>query len=171
MDERFARVLRRQVVEGFSDLRGAAASVTLPVSERLLNDIVAETLPRSASLRELHVTPLSGDRFSLRARLGSSPLLPPVRLTLAIDRQPDLPDAPVLILRMETTGLMALAGPVLRLMNALPPGITLEDNRIHVDLRVLTERYHLSAYLPYLEEIRVNTVEGAAVLTVRARVR
>jgi hypothetical protein len=171
VDERFVRLLRRQLADGFSDLRGAEAAVTIPVTEKLLNEILAESLPQSAAIRDLHVTPLASDRFTVRARLGSSTLLPPLKLTLAIDRQPDLPASPVLILRLEATGLMALAGPVLRLLNAMPEGIRVKDDRIHVDLRALAERYRLDMYFDHLDEIRVSSIEGSLGLAIRGRIR
>ena len=171
MDERIVRLLRRQLADGFSDLRGAEASVTIPLTEKLLNEILAESLPHSAAIRDLHVAPLASDRFTVRARLGSSTLLPPFKLTLAIDRQPDLPASPVLILRLEATGLMALARPVLRMLNALPEGIRVKDDRIHVDLRALADRYRLAMYFDHLDEVRVNSVEGSLVLAVRGRIR
>lgn len=171
VDARLERVLRRQLAEGFPDLRGADAAITVPVSERLLNEILAETIPRSVPVSELHVTPEPDDRFAVQFRVGSSPFIPLVKITFAIDRQPDLPAFPVIVLRMETPGLMMLAGPVLRLLNALPAGMTVKDDRIHVDLRALAERHRLATYLDYLDELRVHTVTGALVLTLRCRIR
>ena len=66
---------------------------------------------------------------------------------------------------------MALARPVLRMLNALPEGIRVKDDRIHVDLRALAERYRLDMYFDQLDEIRVNSVEGSLVLAVRGRIR
>ena len=43
--KRLERLLRQQLDNGFSDLRGAEAAITLPVSERLLNELVAGALP------------------------------------------------------------------------------------------------------------------------------
>ena len=171
MDERLGELFRRQLATGFEDLRGAQASVTLPVSERLLNEVIAQSIPRSAPVRELHVKPQAGDRFAVRARIGSSPLLPPINLTLSIDRQPEFPTSPVLILRLEMSGLLSLAGPALRFMNALPPGIRVEHDRIFVDLPKLLETRHLASYLDYVDELRVNTVDGTVVLSIRAAVR
>ena len=169
MDERLVRLFRKQQASGFEDLHGAEASVTLPVSERLLNEVIAETLSRSAPVRELHVKPQAGDRFAVRARIGSSPLLPAFNLTLAIDRQPDLPASPVLVLRLETSGLLSLAGPALRFLNALPPGIRVESDRVYVDLTTLLASRDLVSYLAYIHELRVNTVDGVVVLFVRGR--
>ena len=167
MDERFVRLFRRQQASGFEDLHGAEASVTLPVSERLLNEIIAESVPRS--VRELHVKPQAGDRFAVRARIGSSPLLPAINLTLSIDRQPELPASPVLILRLETSGLLSLAGPALRFLDALPPGIRVEHDRVYVDLAKLLAARHLESYLAYVKELRVNAVDGAVLISVRGR--
>jgi hypothetical protein len=169
VDERFVRLFRRQQASGFEDLRGAEASVTLPVSERLLNEIIAESVPRSAPVRELHVKPQAGDRFAVRARIRSSPLLPAINLILSIDRQPELPASPVLILRMETSGLLSFAGPALRFLDALPQGVRVERDRIHVDLAQLLAARHLDSYLAYVKELRVNAVDGAVLLSIRGR--
>ena len=147
MNEWIGRLFRRQLETGFADLRGANAAVTVPISERLLNDILSEALPSSGAVRDLHVSPKAGDRFQVRVRLGSSRLIPPIRLHVVIDRQPDLPSHAVLALRFEATGLMVLAGPLLRLMNALPPGILVKDDRIYIDLRTALGRYHLAQSL------------------------
>lgn len=171
MDERFAELFRRQLASGFEDVRGADASIALPVSERLLNEVIARSIPRSAPVRDLHVKPQAGDQFAVRARIGSSPLLPPISLTLSIDRQPEFPASPVLILRLQMSGLLSLAGFALRFMNALPPGIRVEHDRVYVDLRTLLEARHLGSYLDYLNELRVNTVNGAVILSIRATVR
>jgi hypothetical protein len=152
-------------------LRGAQATITLPISERLLNEALTEMIPQSAPVSDLHVTPEAGDRFTVRFRIGSSTILPRLKIALAIDREPDLPAFPVIVLRLETTGLMTLASPVLRLLNAFPAGVTLKEDRIHVDLRALAERQGFGAYLDHLDELRVNTVSGAVVLTVRGRIR
>jgi len=171
VDERIERVWRQQLADGFPDLRGAQATITLPISERLLNQVLTESIPRSAPVSDLHVTPEAGDRFTVSFRIGSSTILPRLKIGLAIDREPDLPAFPVIVLKLESTGLMMLATPVLRLINAVPAGVAVKDDRIHVDLRALAERHGLGAYLDQLDELRVNTVSGAVVLTVRGRIR
>jgi hypothetical protein len=171
VDERIERVLRRQLADGFPDIRGAQAAITLPISERLLNEVLAETIPRAAPVTDLHVSPEAGDRFVVRFRVGFSPLVPRLKVALAIETQPDLPALPIVVLRLETTGLMMLAGPVLRLLNALPAGMTVKDDRIQVDLRDLAQRRGFAPYFDYLDSLRVNTVNGGVLLTVHGRIR
>lgn len=171
MDERLERLLRAQLTDGFPDLRGAEAAITLPLSERLLNDILTEFLPRSAPVSEVSITPEPSGRFTVRFRLGSSTLLPRMRVGVSIEAQPDLPALPILVLRLDTAGLMMLAGPVLRLLKALPAGVTVKDDRIHVDLRALAEQHGAGPLFDYLDALRVDTVPGAAILTIRGKVR
>jgi hypothetical protein len=171
LDQRLIGLLRRQVAAGLQDVRGAEATVTLPVSDRLLNEIVAEMMPLPRKVRDLQISALTGNRFSVRAKLGSSPLLPPVTLTVAIDRQPELPGSPILVLQLGTGGLLSLAGLALRFFDALPHGIRIERDRIHIDLAWLLEQQGLSGYLEHVEQLRVETAPGTTILSTRTRIR
>jgi len=171
MDQRLLRLFRRQAATGFEDLRGAETSVTLPVSDRLLNEIITEALPASAKVRDVEVRALAGNRFGVRAKIGAASFLPPVSLTVAIDRQPELPGSPVLVLRLELGGLLAVAGAALRFFGALPPGIRIENDRVYVDLAQLLEKQGLSGLLEHLEQLHVDTTQGATILSLRARIR
>jgi hypothetical protein len=161
----------RQRDAGFSDLRGATATLELPISERLLNEIVAETLPPSRHIQDVQIQPRAGDRIGVRMTLGSLSFPLPINLTLAIDAQPDLPASPVLVFRLETVALLLLAGPVLRLLGALPPGIRVENDRLYLDLAKLLADRGLASWLEYVEQLTVTTVEGKLVVSIRAGVR
>jgi hypothetical protein len=170
MDPRLAALISRQRDRGFADLAGAHALVTLPISDRLLNEAITEALPSSAPVRDLQLTSRAGNRIGVRFKIGAAAFLPPINLTLVIERQPDLPRSAVLGLRMEMGGLLSLAGPALRFLDALPPGVRVEQDRILVDLAKLLADRGLSEILEYAEAIEVTTNSGAIVLNVRARV-
>jgi hypothetical protein len=169
VDERLAQLFDRLIAGGLSDVAGAEASVTLPVSSRLLNELISAALPTSSPIRDLEVTPLDGDRFLVRGRIGSS-LLPLLKLHVAIERQAEFPAFAVLVLRVESTGLMVLASHVSRLIS-LPAWIRMERDRIHVDLRVLADQYGVRHYVSYVDDLQVKTVAGTLLLSLRARVR
>lgn len=171
MDQRLSELLERQIASGFEDLRGAEAAVTVPVSDRLLNEIITQALPASARVRGVEVRARAGNRFAVRARIAGASFLPAFNLTVAIDRQPELPDSPVLGLRLEMGGLLSLAGPALRFFDALPPGIRIQDDRIYVDLAQLLSQRGLSGVLDHLEQFHVTTAEGSTILSLRARIR
>jgi hypothetical protein len=171
MDQRLLRLLEQQAAAGFDGLRGAEASITLPVSDRLLNEIITEALPASAKVRDVEVRALTGNRFGVRAKIGAASFLPPVSLTVVIDRQPELPASPVLVLRLELGGLLAVAGAAMRFFGQLPRGIRIDNDRVYVDLAQLLEKQRLSGLLEHLEQLQVSTTQGATILSLRARIR
>jgi hypothetical protein len=171
MDQRLLRLLKQQAAAGFDDLRGAEASITLPVSDRLLNEIITQALPASAKVRDVEVRALTGNRFGVRAKIGAASFLPPVSLTVVIDRQPELPASPVLVLRLELGGLLAVAGAAMRFFGQLPPGIRIDNDRVYVDLAQLLDKQGLSGLLEHLEELQVSTTQGATILSLRAGIQ
>lgn len=171
MDDRLTRLFERLQASGFEDLRGAEVSVALPVSDKLLNEVIAEWLPPSGSVRELEVHPKADNRFAVRVRVRAASFLPPVNLTVVIDRQVELPASPVLVLRLEMGGLLSLAGPVLRFFDTLPPGFRIDNDRVYVDLAKLLEARGLLRVMEHLDQLHVNTADGKLILSVRARMR
>jgi len=171
MDPRLAALLTQQRQRQFSDFAGAQAVVTLPISDRLLNEALTEALPPSAPVRDLQLASLAGNRMRVRFKVGSATFLPAINLTLVIERQPELPRSPFLVLRMEMGGLLSLAGPALRFLDALPPGIRVDQDRIFVDLAKLLAERGLSELLDFAEELNVTTIDGALVVGIRASVR
>ena len=165
-NQSFLEILRHLQETGFRDLAGTRVSGTVPVSERLINEVVASALPRGAPVREVRVQPLPGNRFSVRVS-PRAPLLPTVTLKLEIERQADLPSSPVLVLRMATMGgLLGIAGAALPIAKMLPPGVRLDADRILVDLRTIAAERGAADLLQHVTRLRVNTEEGRVVLHV-----
>ena len=158
-------LLREQQSTNFADLAGARASFTIPVTERLLNQIIADRLPRSGPISELQLHAEDGNQVTVSARLARLAFVPAVRVRFAIERQPDLPASPVLVLRIE--GKAALAGPVLRFLEVLPPGVRLEKDRLHVDLATVLAQYGAADALSYLTALEVTTVRGQVIVSGR----
>ena len=171
MDPRLEALLSRLRATGFSDLRGARADVTLPISDRLLNELIAAALPASAPVRDLELTSRAGNRIAVRFKVAAVSFLPPMKVTLVIEGQPELPASPVLVLKLEMGSLLSLAGPAARFLSGLPSGIRIVEDRVHVNLATLLADRGLAELLEYAEQVRVTTAEGAVVVHVRAAIR
>jgi hypothetical protein len=164
-------VLRAQHATRFRDVAGANATVMLPISDRLVSRLVAESLPPGGAVRGLDLRAHASNRFVVRIRLSRPAFLPSIAITAFIQRQPELPGSPVLVFRLAMPGgLLGLAGPAVRMMGALPPGIQLEGDRLEVDVRSLLERYGAAEALDYINDLRVTTEEDRFVLSVQASV-
>jgi hypothetical protein len=171
MDPRLALLVTRLRATGFADLRGAQADVTLPIADRLLNEAIVQALPASAPIRDFQLSSRSGNRIAVRFKVAAASFLPPLKITLVIERQPELPASPILVLKLEMGGLLSMAGPALRFLEALPPGITVDDDRVHVNIATLLAQRGLAELLEYAEQLHVTTTEGAVVVAIRAAVR
>ena len=170
-NQSFLEILRHLQSTGFSDLRGARLSGTVPVSERLINEIVASAVRPGGPVREVRVHPLPGDAFSVRVT-PTMGLLPSITVRLEIERQPELPASPVLVLKMATMGgLFGLASAALPIAGMLPRGVRLDGDRILVDLRTLAAERDAADLLPYVTGLRLNTEEARAVLHIDLSIR
>ncbi len=170
MDPRVDAVLARLRANRFSDLRGARADITLPVADALLNELIAAALPPSAPVRDVQVSARDGNRMAVRFKVTAASFLPPINVTLVIVEQPRLPERPVLVLKLEVGGLLAMAGSALRFLETLPPGLQVVGDSIHVDLAQLLAARGLDDVLAYAEDLRVTTMPGAVVVAIRAAV-
>jgi hypothetical protein len=168
-DPRLVRILEQVRASRFADLTGARVSASIPVSERLLNELVGSLMPPSGPLRDVTIHPQAGDRFSVRARLARVDFLPPINLTVAIERQPELPDTPLVLRLGSFPGLVAMIGAAFPIASKLPPGIRMDKDRVLVDLKTLAEREGYADLLPLIEKIRLKTDEGRLIVEVDAR--
>ena len=160
-------LLHDQQASGFRDVAGARASVTLPVSDRLVSRLISQSLPPGAPIAYVDVRAQAANRLAARVRLTRPSFMPPVTVNLAIERQPGLPDNPVFVLRLLSTGLLSFAGAAVRFMNVLPPGIRLDGDLIYIDIRTLLEHRGMAQHLRYLEHLEVTTEEGRFVVSAR----
>ena len=155
---------------GFRDVAGARLSTSIPVSERLINELVAASMPSHVPVREAHVRPEAGNRFSVRVAPKSG-FLPSLTLKLTIERQPDFPGSPELVLRMGSMGgLFGLATAAFPIAQMLPPGVRLDGELIYVDLQALAAQRGAGDLMRYVRELHVTTDEGRAILHLEAAV-
>jgi hypothetical protein len=166
------RLLVDQERQGFRDLVGSDGQAAIRVSERLLNAIVAGQVQGRRAVREIRVSPHAGNRLGVRVTMAKPSFLPPIALEVRIDKQPSLPDDPVLGLALSGMGgLLRFAGPLAGFFSSLPPGVRLEGERVFVDLRAVLAPHGLTRVLDYVTDVAVGTEEGTLVVVFAAAVR
>ena len=173
MDARLIDLVRQLRESGFVDVAGAQASVTLPVSDRLVAELARQSVPPSAPVRDLELRARDGNRIAVRVRLAKPAFLPPIAVTLQIIGQPALPAHAVLRLQAVSGGaLLSLASSAARFLGSLPPGVRLDGDRVEVNLRTLASRQGREAAeaFAFLEHLELHAENGRFVVVARARI-
>jgi len=159
---------------GLDELVGASVSGEIPLRNDLVNRLIAQRLAASPSaIAAAHVDAQDHDTVGVELSMRGPKLLPAVRIAARIDRQPDLPHAPVLGLRWSLPGLGPLgllAAPALTWLKVLPPGIRADGDRIDVDIAAVLRSQGLGELLLYLAHLQVHTRRGAFVVQFELRI-
>jgi hypothetical protein len=164
-------IFAQQRRSGFPAFAGTDASATIPISDRLLSELIARRLPAGGPIGDIVLVARDRNQITARIRVVTRGIGLPVNLTFEIDSQPVLPERPVLGLRLRTSALLLTLSTMLaRMFASLPPGISFDGERIEIDLRALLQAHDATEWLRYLTELRVTTEPGVVVLTVHTRI-
>ena len=169
LDPRLLAILEQLRASRFAAIQGTRASLSIPVPEPLLNQLVATMVPASAPVRDLHIRPQAGNRLAVRARASRLEFLPPVTITLQIEQQPQLPDTPLVIRILSLPGLLSMASSLLS-PSSLPAGIRLDRDRVVIDVRQLLELKGLGEFVPLIERLHVASEDGRLRLDVDVKI-
>ena len=173
MDARLSELIAHQQAIRFAGLSGSEARATIRIAGPVLKDAVTIFLASAAApaVADVTITPLAANHIGVRLKLAKPAFLPSLNLTLAIERQPQLPHSPELILRMTGAGgMMRLAGPAISSFGALPVGVRLEGDRMILDLRAILQTQGKAELLDFAEQLQVLSEEGTIVILVQLRV-
>lgn len=157
--------IRQLLGPGLEELAGAHIAGEIPLTEALLNRLITERLAASDTPVESAVLQLraEGELF-VRVKLRRPSFAPPVMIGARVEQQPDLPRSAILALQWWLPGLgalAALAAPALSFLKAGPPWLTMDGQRLLVDLARLLEDQGAGELLSHVTSVRVGTREGA----------
>jgi hypothetical protein len=155
----------------FRDIAGSRVSARIPVSRKFVNMLVAHALDGVTSLvRRVDIRPHEDDRFDVLVTV-SWPFVPPLKVVATVERQPEFPVSPVLVLRWSLLGVVGmLASRVIASLDRLPSGIRLEGDRLALDIHALAARGPAAALLPYVKALELHTLDDGIVLDVELEI-
>jgi hypothetical protein len=167
LDAFASQLLAQLQSSAFRDVAGSRISARIPVSRSLVNELVAQALAgRTTLVRRVDIQPREGDRLDAIVRV-SLPLVPPLNVAIAIERQPQFSASPVLVLRWSLFGgLGALASRLFGAGDRLPPGIRLDGDRLELDIPVLADRSPVASMLSWVKTLELHTAADQLILVV-----
>jgi hypothetical protein len=156
--------MRRLLGPRLEELAGARLQGEVPLTEAVLNSLIAERLRASETpVEKAEVQVRAGDELLVRVQLRRS-FLPAVIIGLRVEEQPDLPRSAVVGFRWWLPGMgaiAALAGPVLGFLKGGPPWLSVDGQHLRVDLARLVRDQGAGEILAHLASLRVGTRNGA----------
>jgi hypothetical protein len=165
-----ADIFRRQFIAGFPAFAGSHAAAVIPVSAAFLNELANEAMPPNVPVSDIQIEPQPGNALRIRLRIARAALIPPLTITLLIDRQPHFPDSPVLGLRLASSGLTVLARLAAQFFAVLPQGIRLEHDLLLVDIAALLKQRGADHLLQFVQGLEITTTPGAVLVSLKASV-
>jgi hypothetical protein len=163
-------LLRERTGVELREIAGSTLAGEIPLGEALVNRLLAERLAGHPQIAAVRVQAQPNDTVAIQIQPRAR-LMPPMNITARIERQPDFPQNPTLLLRwsMPAAGPLALlAAPVLGYFKAMPPGIVMDGDRVAIDARELLRHRGLDELLAYVRRIEVHTRPGGFVLRFEA---
>ena len=167
---KIAELFRERTGLDLGEIAGSTVAGEIPIGDALVNRMLAQKLAQHAQIGSLRVQAQPNDSVAIQV-VPRARLMPPMNITARIERQPEFPDHPMLLLRwsMPAAGPLALfAAPMLSYFKAMPPGIRMDGDRVAVDLRELLRARGLDDVIAFVRKLEVHTRPGGFVLRFEA---
>jgi hypothetical protein len=161
MDE----ILQRLVRESFLELAGLRVDASIPVPERLVNEIVGKALQGNRNISYCRISISHQNRISVNLKTPRWPW--PLELKLKLDRTVNLTPSPLLGAKLENKVLLGRMGSFFKV---LPEGVSIHGDRVAVDLGSFFRSPEQKSFLQLLKSAEVKTEESRLILELQAAV-
>lgn len=159
-------ILRKLTESNFSDLAGLIINASIPLSEGLINEVIADALLGNKNISSLRISIFSQNRISADLKTVVWPW--PINLKLQVESPRDFADSPKIKTRLENHGLLGKLGAAL---NALPNGIQMNDDQLIIDIAAFLTTPQQRQLLDLIQSLEITTKSGEIILDVKIRVK
>jgi hypothetical protein len=158
MDAIFQRLIERN----FSELPGLEVNASVPVPERLVNEIIDASLQGNKNIEYCRVSIGAQNRLTANVK---TPLWPwSLNLKLKLFQEVDFSGSPKVRAFLENNLLLGKLGTLLK---ALPAGIVLYEDQISVDVGSFIQSPEQKRYLQLVKAVEISTEAGKIIFDVR----
>ncbi len=155
-------IFQRLVQTNFSELPGLTVDASIPVSERLINELVTAAVQGNQSITSCRVSIEPQNRLDLHLKTSIWPW--PLNLKLKLFGSMDFTYSPTVRAFLENHVLLAKMGALLK---ALPPGITIFRDQVSMDVEALITDPEQKRLLSLIKTVDIKTETGKLILSVK----
>ena len=161
MDE----IIQRLVRDGFSELAGLRLDASIPVPERLVNEVIGKAIQGNHNISYCRVSIGHQNRISVNLK---TPLWPwPLELKLRLERTMDFTRSPVLRAKLENKVLLGRFGSFFKI---LPNGVYIHGDQVVVDLGAFLRTPEQKRFLKLVHSAEVKTEAARVIINIQAAV-
>ena len=161
MDE----ILKRLVRDHFSELAGLTLVASIPVTERLVNEIVGTAIRGNKNISYCRISISHQNRVSVNLKTALWPW--PLELKLRLDRIVDFRRSPLLRAKLENKVLLGRLGSFFKV---LPDGVHISGDQVVVDLGALILAPEQKRFLELIKAAEIKTEEAQVIIDITAAV-
>ncbi len=160
-------IFQKIIGNDFSDIAGLRANASIPLSQSLINEILAVVLEGDEIIQACQVSIHEQNRVSVYLKMSLWPW--PLDLSLKLDKSVDYASfsSPKMRMWLENHRVLGRLG---SLFNTLPPWARIYGSQVVIDLAFFPRRPEQRRFLSLVKSIQVRTEEGKAILDVKIEV-
>ena len=156
-------IFRRLINNNLSELPGLTVDATIPVPERLVNEILVAALQGNKNIESCQVSIGSQNRVTMNVK---TPLWPwPLNLKLKLFGSVDFSGSPKVRAFLENNILLGKLGAMFK---ALPDGIVLYEDQVSVDIGSFLQTAEQKRILELVKSVDIRTEEHRIIFDVKA---
>ena len=160
-------IFQKIIANNFSDVAGLTADTSIPMSQSLINEIIAAALQGNKTIQSCPVSIHEQNQVSVRLKTN---LLPwPLHLKVKLDQSVDFANftSPKLRMWLENNRLLGSLG---SFFNALPEWAKLYGNQVVIDLGSFLHTPEQKRLFALIKSVEIRTGEGKAIFDVKIEV-
>ena len=151
------RTLDRIIASGLQEIRGARIDATIPISERLINEILNEEFTQPGRVLAFEIRVGANNEIDAGVRIAVGPFTKWVRAVLVVEPVALPGGNPMIALRI-ASGL-GVVSKIIELFasSRLPPGVRLAAGRITIDLNGIPAAQPYRQYWRMIRRLEIVT--------------
>ena len=158
-------IFQKIIDNDFSDLDGLAVDASIPVPQKMINEIIEAALQGNQNIEYCRLSIGEQNRISVNVKTTRWPW--PINLKVWVFQSVDLTPAPKIRVLLENNVLLGKLGSFFK---ALPEGVKLYGEQIVIDVRSFLQTEQQRKFLAMVKSMEIRTEKGKLIFDVQIRI-
>ena len=158
-------IFQRIVANNFSDLEGLVIDASIPVQQKMINEIIDASLQGNQNIEYCQVSIGEQNRISINVKTTRWPW--PINLKVWVFKSVDMTSFPKIRVLLENNAILGKLGSFFKV---LPEGVKLYGEQIVIDVRSFLKTEQQKKFLAMLKSMEIQTEKGKLIFNLQIRI-